>query len=284
LAATCRAGSRRFERHRATHVQFVPTMMRRLPRLPEADRRRFDLSSPRTVIHAAAPCPVELKRQIIDWFGPIVWEYYVGSEGNGYFAIGSDDWLAHPGSVGRAMYGQPHVLDDDGAELPPGEIGTIWFEGTTAFAYHNDVEKTAWAVNDRGWSTLGDVGRLDGDGYLYLSDRRVDLIISGDVNICPQEIENVLAMHPAVFDATVIGLPDEEMGQRVVAVVQAEPGVAAGPGMTEELLAHCRAHLAGFKCPRDLVLIAELPRLPSGKLLRRRVRDWFDSGVLRQDA
>ena len=184
------------ERYRVTHVQFVPTMMRRLLRLPDEDRRRYDLSSLRTVIHAAAPCPVDLKREIIDWLGPIVWEYYAGSEGNGYFAIDSADWLAHPGSVGRAMYGTPHVLDDEGAELPPGEIGTIWFEGTAAFAYHNDAEKTAGAFNAKGWSTLGDVGRLDADGYLYLSDRRVDLIISGGVNIYPQEIENVLTAHP----------------------------------------------------------------------------------------
>jgi acyl-CoA synthetase (AMP-forming)/AMP-acid ligase II len=254
-------------------VQFVPTMMRRLLRLPDEDRRRYDLSSLRAVIHAAAPCPVDLKREIIDWLGPIVWEYYAGSEGNGYFAIDSADWLAHPGSVGRAMYGTPHVLDDQGAELPPGEIGTIWFAGTAAFAYHNDAEKTADAFNDQGWSTLGDVGRLDADGYLYLSDRRVDLIIAGGVNIYPQEIENVLTAHPAVFDAAVVGVPDEEMGQRVVAVVQAEPGTDFDLG--EQLFAYCRAHLAGFKCPREIVFADELPRLPSGKLLRRWVRDWL---------
>ncbi|HEX3963136.1 MAG TPA: AMP-binding protein [Trebonia sp.] len=264
------------ERYRVTHVQFVPTMMKRLLRLSAEDRRRYDLSSLRAVIHAAAPCPVDLKREIIGWLGPIVWEYYAGSEGNGYFAIDSADWLAHPGSVGRAMYGTPHVLDDDGTELPPGEIGTIWFEGTTAFAYHNDAEKTAGAFNDKGWSTLGDVGRLDGDGYLYLSDRRVDLIISGGVNIYPQEVENVLTAHPAVYDAAVVGVPDEEMGQRVVAVVQAEPG--AGPDLAERLSAHCRAHLAGFKCPREVVFTEELPRLPSGKLLRRWVRDWLAGG------
>jgi acyl-CoA synthetase (AMP-forming)/AMP-acid ligase II len=218
---------------------------------------------------------VDLKRQFIDWFGPIVWEYYAGSEGNGYLAIDAADWLARPGSVGRAMYGTPHVLDDNGTELPAGEIGTIWFEGTAAFAYHNDTEKTAGAFNDKGWSTLGDVGRLDPDGYLYLSDRRVDLIISGGVNIYPQEIENVLTAHPAVYDAAVVGVPDEEMGQRVVAVVQAEPG--ADFDLTERLFAHCRAHLAGFKCPRE-VLTGELPRLPSGKLLRRWVRDWLANG------
>ena len=264
------------ERHRVTHVQFVPTMMQRLLRLTPEERERYDLSSLRTVVHAAAPCPVDLKRAFIDWLGPIVWEYYAGSEGNGYFAIDAADWLAHPGSVGRAMYGTPHVLDDDGTELPAGEIGTIWFEGTAAFAYHNDTEKTAGAFNDKGWSTLGDVGRLDADGYLYLSDRRVDLIISGGVNIYPQEVENVLTAHPAVYDAAVVGVPDEEMGQRVVAVVQAELG--ADFDLAEQLLAHCQAHLAKFKCPREIVFTGELPRLPSGKLLRRWVRDWLARG------
>jgi long-chain acyl-CoA synthetase len=264
------------ERHRVTHVQFVPTMMQRLLRLPDQDRQRYDLSSLRIAVHAAAPCPVDLKREFIDWFGPVVWEYYAGSEGNGYFAIDAADWLAHPGSVGRALYGTPHVLDDDGTELPPGEIGTIWFEGTAAFAYHNDAAKTAGAFNDKGWSTLGDVGQLDADGYLYLSDRRVDLIISGGVNIYPQEVENVLTAHPAVYDAAVVGVPDAEMGQRVVAVVQAEPG--ADFDLTEQLFTYCRAHLAGFKCPREIVFTDELPRLPSGKLLRRRVRDWLATG------
>jgi acyl-CoA synthetase (AMP-forming)/AMP-acid ligase II len=264
------------ERHRVTHVQFVPTMMTRLLRLPEEDRRRFDLSSLRCVIHAAAPCPIDVKRAIIDWFGPIVWEYYAGSEGNGYFAISSADWLAHPGSVGHSLYGTTHILDDEGKPVPPGEVGTIWFEGTGRFAYHKDPGKTAGAFNDHGWSTLGDVGHLDEEGYLYLSDRRVDLILSGGVNIYPQEIENALVLHPAVFDAAVIGLKDDEMGQRVFAVVQAEPGVETGPELAEELIAHCQQHLARFKCPREITFVEELPRLPSGKLLRRKVRDEFD--------
>ncbi|MCW2524402.1 MAG: fadD [Frankiales bacterium] len=264
------------ERHRVTHVQFVPTMMTRLLRLTPEERNRFDLSSLKYVIHAAAPCPIDVKRAIIDWFGPIVWEYYAGTEGNGYFAIDSTDWLAHPGSVGRAMFGTTHILDDEGRELPPGEIGTIWFEGTGEFAYHNDKEKTATAFNDRGWSTLGDVGHVEPDGYLYLSDRRVDLIISGGVNIYPQEVENALTLHPAVYDAAVIGVRDEEMGQRVVAVVQAEPGATPGPDLGAELIAHCQQQLAKFKCPREVAFVEELPRLPSGKLLRRRVRDEFD--------
>ncbi|MCQ0010934.1 AMP-binding protein [Actinomadura madurae] len=261
------------ERHRVTHVQFVPTMMRRLLRLPEADRRRCDLSSLRVVVHAAAPCPPEVKRGMIDWLGPIVHEFYAGSEGNGFFTIGSEEWLAHPGSVGRASYGTAHVLDDDGNELPPGEVGTIWFEGTARFRYHNDPGKTAGAFNDRGWSTLGDVGHLDADGYLYLSDRRVDLILSGGVNIYPQEIEDTLCRNKNVFDAAVIGAPDEEMGQRVLAVVQPDPAAHAGRALADELFAHCREHLAGFKCPREITFSHELPRLPTGKLLRRRVRE-----------
>jgi long-chain acyl-CoA synthetase len=264
------------ERHRVTHVQFVPTMMTRLLRLSEEERNRFDLSSLKYVIHAAAPCPIEVKRAIIDWFGPIVWEYYAGTEGNGYFAIDSADWLAHPGSVGRAMYGSTHILDDEGHELPVGDIGTIWFEGTGEFAYHNDKEKTSTAFNDRGWSTLGDVGHVESDGYLYLSDRRVDLIISGGVNIYPQEVENCLVSDAAVYDAAVIGIRDEEMGQRVVAVVQPEAGVTPGPELAAALIAHCQLHLAKFKCPREVYFVTELPRLPSGKLLRRRVRDEFD--------
>lgn len=252
------------ERHRVTHVQFVPTMMRRLLRLPEADRRRCDLSSLRVVVHAAAPCPPEVKRGMIDWLGPIVHEFYAGSEGNGFFTIGSEEWLAHPGSVGRASYGTAHVLDDDGNELPPGEVGTIWFEGTARFRYHNDPGKTAGAFNDRGWSTLGDVGHLDADGYLYLSDRRVDLILSGGVNIYPQEIEDTLCRNKNVVDAAVIGAPDEEMGQRVLAVVQPDPAAHADRALADELFAHCREHLAGFKCPREITFSHELPRLPTG--------------------
>ena len=261
------------ERHKVTHAQFVPTMLIRMLKLPEETRARRDVSSLRTVVHAAAPCPVEVKRRIIEWFGPVVYEYYSGSEGNCFFFIDSEDWLAHPGSVGKPTFGTVHILDDEGRELPAGEIGTVWFEGAPSFRYHNDPDKTAGAYNDRGWSTLGDMGRLDADGYLYLVDRRVDLILSGGVNIYPQEIENVLTVHPAVADAAVVGAPDPEMGQRVRAIVQpADPG-AAGPELEEALIAHCREHLAGYKCPRTVEFTAELPRTPTGKLLRRLLAD-----------
>jgi len=257
------------ERYRVTHVQFVPTMLLRMLKLPDEVRARYDLSSLRTVVHAAAPCPVEAKRRIIEWLGPIVWEYYSGSEGNCFFLIGSEDWLAHPGSVGKPALGQVHVLDDEGRELPPGEVGTVWFSDVPEFSYHNDAEKTARARNDRGWSTLGDVGRLDADGYLYLVDRRTDLILSGGVNIYPQEIENVLAVHPDVADVAVVGAPDPEMGQRVRAVVQPADPAAAGPALADALIAYCREHLAGYKCPRTIEFTDELPRTPTGKLLRR---------------
>ncbi|SEG88642.1 Acyl-CoA synthetase (AMP-forming)/AMP-acid ligase II [Thermomonospora echinospora] len=261
------------ERYRVTHVQFVPTMLIRMLKLPEDIRTRHDLSSLRTVVHAAAPCPVEVKHRIIEWLGPIVWEYYSGSEGNCFFLIDSADWLAHPGSVGRPAFGKVHILDDEGRELPAGEVGTVWFEETPDFKYHNDPDKTAGAHNERGWSTLGDVGRLDADGYLYLVDRRTDLILSGGVNIYPQEIENVLVVHPAVADVAVIGIPDPEMGRRVHAVVQpADPSVA-GPELADELVAHCRRSLAGYKCPGTIEFAGELPRTPTGKLLRRLLTD-----------
>jgi long-chain acyl-CoA synthetase len=263
------------EQFRVTHVQFVPTMFVRMLKLAPEVRARYDLSSLRTVVHAAAPCPVEVKRAVIDWLGPIVAEYYAASEGNCYFAIGSADWLAHPGSVGRPLLGTPHILDDDGTELGPGEVGQIWIEGPPTFEYHNDAAKTASAYNDRGWSTLGDLGRVDADGYLYLSDRRTDLIITGGVNVYPREIEDALAMHPAVADVAVIGLPDPEMGQQIRAIVQPAAGVTGGPELEQELIEHCAAQLARFKRPRRVDFVAELPRVPSGKILRRLVRDTY---------
>jgi long-chain acyl-CoA synthetase len=263
------------EQFRVTHVQFVPTMFVRMLKLAPEVRARYDLSSLRRVVHAAAPCPVEVKRAIIGWLGPIVDEYYAASEGNCYFAIGSEDWLAHPGSVGRPLLGTPHILDDDGAELAAGEVGQIWIEGPRVFEYHNDAAKTASAFNDRDWSTLGDLGHLDADGYLYLSDRRTDLIITGGVNVYPREIEDALAMHPAVADVAVIGLPDAEMGQEIRAIVQPAAGVAGSPELEQELIEHCAAQLARFKRPRRVDFVAELPRVPSGKILRRLVRDTY---------
>jgi acyl-CoA synthetase (AMP-forming)/AMP-acid ligase II len=264
---------RAIEEHRVTHVQFVPTHFVRMLKLPEEQRRAFDLSSLQVVVHAAAPCPVEVKRQMIDWLGPKVLEFYAGSEGAGMTVITAAEWLAHPGSVGKAVQGTLHILGEGGAELPPGEVGQIFFEGGGSFEYYNDPEKTAGAINDRGWVTLGDLGQVDDEGYLYLADRRTDLIISGGVNLYPAEVEDALVLHPAVADVAVIGVPDPEMGQSVKAVVQPAPDRQAGPELAEELLAHCRTVLAGFKCPRSIDFVQELPRLPTGKLLRRRVRD-----------
>ncbi|HXZ63294.1 MAG TPA: acyl-CoA synthetase [Streptosporangiaceae bacterium] len=262
---------RAIEAHRVSHVQFVPTHFVRLLRLPDEQRLAFDVSSLRTVVHAAAPCPPEVKRQMIDWLGPCLVEYYAGSEANGVTLIDSADWLAHPGSVGRAVGAAVHIVGDDGAELPAGQDGLIYFESQT-FEYHNDPAKTASARDDRGWSTLGDIGHLDEEGYLYLSDRRTDLIISGGVNIYPAEVEAVLIGHPAVDDVAVIGVPDPEMGQLVLAIVQLSDEGTGSPDLAAELIEHCRARLASFKCPRSIEFVADLPRLPTGKLLRRQLR------------
>ena len=263
------------EKHRVTHAQFVPTMFVRLLKLAPELRARYDLSSLQVVVHAAAPCPVAVKRQMIEWFGPIVYEYYAGSEANCFFAVDSVEWLLHPGTVGKPLLGNPHVLDDDGVELAEGEIGQIWIEGPTSFRYHNDEAKTATAYNDRGWSTLGDVGHLDGEGYLYLSDRRTDLIITGGVNVYPREIEDALAMHPAVADVAVIGVAHEEMGQEIVAVVEPADGVVGDGAMEAVLMGHAADQLARFKQPRRVIFTDELPRLPSGKILRRVVRERY---------
>jgi long-chain acyl-CoA synthetase len=262
---------RAIEKHQVSHVQFVPTHFVRMLRLPAEERLGIDVSSLRTVVHAAAPCPADVKRQMIDWLGPCLVEYYAGSEANGITVIDSADWLAHPGSVGRALGAPVHIVGDDGAELAAGQDGLIYFEGQS-FEYHNDAAKTASALDDRGWSTLGDVGHLDDEGFLYLSDRRTDLIISGGVNIYPAEIEAALISHPAVDDVAVIGVPDPEMGQQVLAIVQPAGSETGSPALAAELIGHCRARLAAFKCPRSVEFVAELPRLPTGKLLRRQLR------------
>jgi long-chain acyl-CoA synthetase len=220
--------------------------------------------------HAAAPCPPEVKRAAIEWLGPIVFEYYSGSEGTGFCAIGPDEWLAHPGSVGRSLMGAVHIVGDDGEEVSTGEEGEVWFEAATRFEYHGDAEKTAAAWNDRGWSSLGDIGRVDGEGYLYLTDRVAHTIISGGVNIYPREAEDVLIVHPAVLDVGVVGVPDDEMGERVVAFVQLAPDRGgSGNGLADELLSWCRERLTHFKCPTEIRFVDELPRLPTGKLLKR---------------
>ncbi|HZQ30404.1 MAG TPA: AMP-binding protein, partial [Mycobacterium sp.] len=266
---------RLIEKYRVTHAQFVPTMFIRMLRLPENERARYDLSSLRSVTHAAAPCPIAVKRQMIDWWGPIINEYYSGTEDIGSTNISAEEWLAHPGSVGRPVE-ECHIVGEDGQELSAGEVGVVYFAGGRSFEYHNDPEKTASVTNDKGWRTLGDMGYLDADGYLYLTDRQANMIISGGVNIYPQEAENVLAGHPEVVDVAVFGVPDEEMGEAVKAVVQ--PVGAGGEELESELIAYCRSELATYKCPRSIDFVDELPRDPNGKLYKRLLRERYWEG------
>ncbi|CQR65586.1 acyl-CoA synthetase [Streptomyces leeuwenhoekii] len=271
------------ERYRVTHTQMVPTMFVRMLKLPQDVRDGYDLSSLRVAVHAAAPCPVDAKQAMMRWWGPILHEYYSCTETNGITLIGPDEWLRRPGSVGRAGIGVPHVCDDEGRELPTGEIGTIYFErDELPFEYHNDPERTQAAQHPRHptWTTVGDVGHLDDDGYLFLTDRKNFMIISGGVNIYPQEIENVLVMHPDVIDAAVIGIPDDEMGEQVRAVVQAAEGVEAGSELEQRLIAFVRRHIAHYKAPRSIDFVDRLPRTPTGKLVKGRLRDrYLSQGV-----
>jgi acyl-CoA synthetase (AMP-forming)/AMP-acid ligase II len=264
--------------HDVTWSQWVPTMFVRMLKLPEEVRGRYELSSLVSAVHAAAPCPVEVKRQMIEWWGPVLHEYYAGTEGNGLTYTNSQDWLEHPGTVGKALLGEVIILDDDGNEVPVGEEGGVYFRGNSSFEYHNDPEKTAGAKLDANTSTLGDVGRLDEDGYLYLTDRKAYMIISGGVNIYPQEAENVLTMHPAVFDVAVIGVPNDDFGEEVKAVVQPVAPDSAGPDLAAELIAFCRARLADVKCPRTVDFRDELPRHPTGKLYKRLLKDEYWAG------
>jgi acyl-CoA synthetase (AMP-forming)/AMP-acid ligase II len=263
------------EKYRATHGQFVPTMFVRMLKLPEEERHRHDVSSLECAIHAAAPCPIPIKEQMIEWWGPVIHEYYAGTEGNGFTAIDSKQWLEHRGSVGQPLNATLHILDENGEKLPPGEPGAIYFEGGGQFEYHNDPEKTAESRNKHGWSTLGDIGYVDAENFLYLTDRKAHMIISGGVNIYPQEAENVLINHPAVADVAVVGIPNEDFGEEVKAVVQPADPAAAGPELEQELLAYCREALAHYKCPRSVDFEAELPRHPTGKLYKRLLKDRY---------
>ena len=268
---------RLIETDRVTHAQFVPTMFVRMLKLPMAVRRKYDVSSLECVIHAAAPCPVDVKHRMMEWFGPIIHEYYGGTEGFAGTTIGPEEWLAHPGSVGKP-FSPVHVVGEDGVELPVGESGELFFEGGPAFEYFKDPAKTASVYNDRGWRSLGDMGYVDADGYLYLTDRSTFMIVSGGVNIYPQEAENLLVMHPKLVDAAVFGVPNDEFGEEVKAVVQPVDSVVPGPDLEAELIAYCRAHLAGYKCPRTVEFEPELPRDPNGKLYKRRIRERYWQG------
>jgi long-chain acyl-CoA synthetase len=273
---------RLIERERVTHSQWVPTMFVRMLKLPEGTRARYDLSSHEVAVHAAAPCPVETKERMIEWWGPIIEEYYAGTENIGSTSIGSEEWLTHKGSVGRASQGAiMHICDEDGKELAPGESGAVFFELPSAvFEYHHDVEKTKSTAHPAHptWRTLGDIGRLDEDGYLYLTDRKAYMIVSGGVNIYPQEIEDVLLSHPAVLDAAVFGVPNAEMGEEVKAVIQPVDWSAAGEPLTVDLRAWCEERLARYKRPRSYDYLEQLPRLDNGKLYKRELRDPYWAG------
>ena len=258
--------------HRVTHCQLVPTMFVRMLKLPEAMRARYNVTSLTAALHVAAPCPPDVKRAMIDWWGPILLEFYAGTEGNGVTAATTEEWLAHPGTVGRPLFGAVRILGEDGAELPPGEIGDVYFDADMTFAYHNDPAKTAQAFNDQGWSTLGDVGWLDDDGYLHLTDRRAYTIISGGVNVYPQETEDLLVTHPAVADVAVFGVPNDDLGEEVKAVVEPIDFARAGAELEAELIAFCRARLSSIKTPKSVDFRRDLPRTPTGKLIKRHVK------------
>jgi long-chain acyl-CoA synthetase len=264
-------------KHQVTHGQFVPVMFTRMLKLPESVRNSYDMSSLQRVMHAAAPCPVEIKKQMIDWWGPIVDEYYASSEAIGATLITADEWLLHPGSVGKPMGAVLHILDEHGNELPPGQAGEVYFEGGYDFEYLNDTEKTAKSRDAHGWKTVGDIGYVDEDGYLYLTDRRHHMIISGGVNIYPQEAENMLVTHPKVMDAAVFGIPDDEMGQSVKGVVQTVDPADATEDFAEELLAWLRDRLTHYKCPRSLSFEEQLPRTDTGKLYKQSLIEKYQS-------
>ena len=274
---------RAIEKFKVTHSQWVPTMFTRMLKLPEEERTGFDLSSHRVAIHAAAPCPVAVKQQMFDWWGPIIYEYYAGTEINGFTHVTPQEWLDHPGTVGKPILGVIHICDEDGNELPNGEAGIVYFElPEMAFAYHKDDAKTkdTQHPNHANWTALGDVGYVNDDGYLFLTDRATFMIISGGVNIYPQEIEDAIIMHPKVADVAVVGAPNQEMGEEVRAVVQPAQGIAADGELEQELLEYTREHIAHYKCPKQIDFMDELPRLPTGKLYKRLLKDayWGKSG------
>ena len=263
------------ERYRVTCSQWVPIMFVRLLKLPEAVRNAYDLGSLKVATHAAAPCPTSVKREMIAWWGPIINEYYAASEGIGMTAINSAQWLSHPGSVGMPLMGAVHIVDEQGRELPQGETGMIYFSGFGDFQYHNEPEKTAGAHHPNGWATVGDMGYVDDEGFLYLADRKDFMIISGGVNIYPQEIESLLIAHPEVADVAVFGLPDEEFGQRVVAVVQPANSDVDEAAFGERLNAWCHQRMSPVKCPKAYYVEAQLPRKDNGKMYKKPLQEKY---------
>jgi len=263
------------EEYKITHSQLVPTMFVRMLKLPADVRNQNDVSSLRSVIHAAAPCPIPVKEQMIAWWGPIIHEYYAGTEGMGFTTIDSTEWTQHKGSVGKAILGEVKIVDDAGDPLPIGETGTIYFANGAPFEYHNDPDKTRAATHQHGWTTLGDVGYLDEEGYLYLTDRKAYTIISGGVNIYPQEAEDLLVTHPKVTDVAVFGVPNEEFGEEVKAVVQPVDMSQANEDLADELIEYCKSRLSSIKCPKSIDFEAELPRHPTGKLYKRLLKDRY---------
>ena len=263
--------------YKVTHSQWVPTMFVRFLKTDESLRSAYDLSSHKVAIHAAAPCPIEIKENMINWWGPILFEYYAGTEFNGMTIVNSEEWMEHKGTVGRPLVGELHILDDEGNEVPSGETGGIYFGGETAtsFEYHNDQEKTQSAISKEGYSTLGDIGYVDDEGYLYLTDRKAFMIISGGVNIYPKETEDALIMHPKVADVAVFGVPHPEMGEEVKAVVQPANMSDIGEDLEAELIAFCKEKISHVKCPRSVDFEEELPRHPTGKLYKRLLKDRY---------
>lgn len=259
------------DRHAVTAAQWVPTHFSRMLQLPDAVRNAYSLSSLQVALHAAAPCPVPVKHRMLQWWGPVIHEYYGGTENNGLTLIGPEEWAARPGSVGKAFVGNVKICGGDGEELAAGETGDVFFADGPRFEYHNDEAKTRSAYNERGWSTLGDVGHLDADGYLFLTDRKNFTIISGGVNIYPQEIENALGEHPAVGDVAVFGAPDADLGERVVAVVEPVGGVEASAALADEIRRFARDRLGSLKTPKQIDFTDALPREPTGKLFKKKL-------------
>jgi len=263
------------EREQVTDAQFVPTHFVRMLKMPEADRQKYDVSSLKMAVHAAAPCPIEIKRQMFEWWGDVIYEYYAGSEGVGMTLATPEGWKSHPGTVGQAILGTPHICDENGEPLPTGEVGQIYFESDIQFDYHNDSEKTKSVYNQYGWGSFGDVGYLDADNFLYLTDRKSFMIISGGVNIYPQEIENLLITHADVSDIAVIGAPDPDLGEKVVAIIQPANLKQDQDELAEKLNAYCRTKLSSIKLPKQIDFVDEVPRTETGKMMKRLLRDEY---------